>query len=41
MLLGALGASLLRNLVTSKSAIRANKRKTRAGESTIKSGQNF
>ena len=43
MLLGTLGASLLRNLLTSKGAIARIQRIVtfRAAEGTIKSGQDF
>ena len=41
MLLDALGASLLGNLLTGKSTIRPGKDTIRAGERTIRAGQNF
>ena len=41
ILLGTLGASLLRNLLTVKSTIRAGKGKIRAGEKTVRAGQDF
>ena len=41
MLLGALGASLLGNLLTGKSTIRPGEDTIRAGERTIRAGQNF
>ena len=41
ILLGTLGASLLRNLLTGKSTIRAGKGKIRAGEKTVGAGQDF
>ena len=41
MLLGTLGASLLRNLLTAKGAIRAGEGTTRTGEEKIRAGQDF
>ena len=41
MLLDALGASLLGNLLTGKSTIRPGEDTIRAGERTIRAGQNF
>ena len=41
MLLGTLGASLLRNLLTGKVAITAGEGTVRTGEDTIISGQDF
>ena len=41
MLLGTLGASLLRNLLTGKGTARAGEGTTRASESTIIAGQDF
>ena len=41
MLLGALGASLLGNLLTHKETIRASEGTLRAGEGTIRTGQDF
>ena len=41
MLLDTLGASLLRNLLTSKGMRRAGEGTIRAGEDPIKTGQNF
>ena len=41
MLLGTLGASLLRNLLTGKGLMRAGERTIRVGESTIRSDQDF
>ena len=41
MLLGTLGASLLGNLLTGKSTVRASVGTTGAGEGIIRSGYNF
>ena len=41
MLIGALGASLLENLLTGKGTIRAGEATITAGEDTIRAGQNF
>ena len=41
MLLGTLGASLLRNLLTAKGTIRAGEGTTRTGEEKIRAGQDF
>ena len=41
MLLGALGASLLGNLLTSKEVMRAGEGTIRVGEGTIWAGQDF
>ena len=41
MLLGTLGASLLRNLLTGKDRIRAGKDTIRAGQGTVRAGQGF
>ena len=41
MLLGTLGGSLLRNLLTGKGLMRAGERTIRVGESTIRSDQDF
>ena len=41
MLLGTLGASLLRNLLTGKGTIRASEGKIRVGECTIRAGQDL
>ena len=41
MLLGTLGASLLRSLWTGKGTIRADEGTLRAGEGTIRAGQDF
>ena len=41
MLLGALGASLLGNLLTGKGPIRAGEGTCRTGEGTVRVGQNF
>ena len=41
MLLGTLGASILRNLLRGKGTIRAGEGTIRAGEGTVRAGQNF
>ena len=41
MLLDALGASLLGNILVGKDTIRAGKGKIKAGEGTIRAGENF
>ena len=41
MLLGALGVSLLGNLLTDKGIIRASEGTIRAGKGTIRGGQDF
>ena len=41
MVLGTLGDSLLRNLLTGKGKIRAGEETTRAGKGTIRAGQDF
>ena len=41
MLLGTLGASLLRNLWAGKDTIRAGEWTIRAGEGTIRAGENL
>ena len=41
MLLGTLGVSLLRNLLTGKDRIRAGKDIIRAGQGTVRAGQGF
>ena len=41
MLLGTLDATLLKNLLTGKSTIRADERTIRADEDTIRVGQDF
>ena len=41
MLLGTLGAGLLRNLSTGKGIIRAGKGTFRAAEDTVRTGQDF
>ena len=41
MLLGALGASLLENLLTGKGTIRAHEGTIRAGEGSVRAGQDF
>ena len=41
MLLGTLGGSLLRNLLTGNGLMRAGERTIRVGESTIRSDQDF
>ena len=41
MLLGALGAILLENILTSKGTIRTSEGTIRAGKGTIRAGQDF
>ena len=41
MVLGTLGDSLLRNLLTGKGKIRAGEETIRAGKGTIRAGQDF
>ena len=41
MVLDALGASLLGNILVGKDTIRAGKGKKKAGEGTIRAGENF
>ena len=41
MVLGTSGASLLVNLLTSKSTIKTGEGTTRVGEGTIRAGQDF
>ena len=41
MVLGALGASLLGNILTSKDTIRTGEDTIRAGKGTIRAGQDF
>ena len=41
MLLGTLGASILRNLLRGKGTIRAGEDTIRAGEGTVRAGQDF